>query len=51
LGWPRFADTVARVVSELPPRERERAVVFTGNYGEAGALRRYEPDRLAHLDG
>jgi len=32
-------------VSALPPNERGRAVVFTGNYGEAGALRRYGPDR------
>lgn len=31
-------------MSGLPPRERERAVVFTRNYGQAGALRRYGPD-------
>lgn len=33
-GWPQFADQVARVAKTLPPG----TVVFTSNYGEAGAL-------------
>jgi 4-amino-4-deoxy-L-arabinose transferase-like glycosyltransferase len=43
VGWPRFAAEVARVYRALPPAERSRAVIFTANYGEAGALDRYGP--------
>jgi hypothetical protein len=32
---------VAGVLDSLPEGERARAVVITGNYGEAGALARY----------
>ncbi|WP_112586922.1 ArnT family glycosyltransferase [Micromonospora noduli] len=45
IGWPEFADSVARVHRGLPPEERSRAVVLTANYGEAGALARYGPAR------
>ena len=45
IGWPRFVDTIARVINRLPPGQRERAVIFTRNYGEAGALRRFGRDR------
>jgi hypothetical protein len=41
IGWPRFARTVANVAAGLP--DRGRAVVLTGNYGEAGAIDRYGP--------
>jgi hypothetical protein len=37
-GWPELAATVERVVDELPPRDRSRAVIVAGNYGEAAAL-------------
>jgi len=37
IGWPEFADTVREVVEPLP----DGAVVFTGDYGEAGALEWY----------
>jgi hypothetical protein len=43
IGWPTFTAVVAHVWSELPPAERAHAVVFTGNYGEAGAIARYGP--------
>ncbi len=43
IGWPAFTAVVAHVWSELPPAERADAVVFTGNYGEAGAIARYGP--------
>jgi len=43
IGWPAFAVTVARVADSLPPAQRKHAVVFTGNYGEAGAIARYGP--------
>jgi 4-amino-4-deoxy-L-arabinose transferase-like glycosyltransferase len=39
IGWPAFARTVARVYSHAGPG----AVVFTSNYGEAGAVDRYGP--------
>ncbi|SCG39303.1 glycosyltransferase family 39 protein [Micromonospora humi] len=45
IGWPAFADSVAAVHRGLPAPERDRAVVLTGNYGEAGALARYGPAR------
>jgi hypothetical protein len=38
IGWPEFADTVRATVDSLPADQRTRAVVFTRNYGEAGAL-------------
>jgi hypothetical protein len=43
VGWPRFAETVAGAWSSLPAAERRTAVVFTANYGEAGALARFGP--------
>ncbi|GGS64539.1 glycosyltransferase family 39 protein [Nonomuraea spiralis] len=38
VGWPRFAAAVGGVLRALPPDERARAVIVTGNYGEYGAL-------------
>ena len=38
IGWPEFADTVRATVDSLPADQRTTAVVFTRNYGEAGAL-------------
>jgi hypothetical protein len=43
VGWPELVRSVARVRDALPPAERDRAVVFTENYGEAGAVDRYGP--------
>ena len=41
VGWPAFVRTVANVYERLPAGERETAVIFTGNYGEAGAIDRF----------
>ncbi len=41
IGWPAFAASVASAWSQIP--SPERATLFTGNYGEAGALVRYGP--------
>jgi hypothetical protein len=41
VGWPRFVQTIAGVVRSLPPSEQRTVVLFTGNYGEAGAIDRY----------
>lgn len=38
VGWPQLVDQVEAVVRSLPEAERGEAVIFTGNYGEAGAL-------------
>jgi 4-amino-4-deoxy-L-arabinose transferase-like glycosyltransferase len=43
IGWPRLVATVARVWRRLPADERPHAVIFTGNYGEAGAVDRFGP--------
>ena len=43
VGWPALTATVASVWNRLPPAERADAVVFTGNYGEAGARRPLRP--------
>lgn len=43
-GWPELARDVARVYRALPARDRERAGVFTDNYGEAGAIDFFGPD-------
>jgi hypothetical protein len=45
VGWPSEVDTVARVWTELPAADRANAVIVTQNYGEAGAIARYGPDR------
>ncbi|MFB6960161.1 glycosyltransferase family 39 protein [Streptomyces sp. NPDC056309] len=45
IGWQALADTVRDAWSAVPAEERARAVVFTQNYGEAGALDRYGPER------
>jgi hypothetical protein len=40
IGWPAFTDQVAAVHRRAPD-----AVIFTANYGEAGAIDRYGPSR------
>jgi len=43
LGWEAYAERVGRTVAELPPEERDQAVVITGDYGHAGALDLFGP--------
>ena len=38
IGWPQLVGTVRRVWVSLPPRQRASAVIFTADYGEAGAI-------------
>lgn len=38
LGWEEFTAEVARIYHALPEEDRARAGIFTGNYGEAGAI-------------
>jgi len=42
-GWPELVDEVAHIYAALPPAERARAAIFTGNYGEAGAINLFGP--------
>src|SRR6202035_3805711 len=43
VGWPRFAETVANVYDSIPAKRRGDAVIFTENYGEAGAIAHFGP--------
>lgn len=38
IGWPELVETIARIRDSLPPNERSRMAILTGNYGEAGAI-------------
>jgi 4-amino-4-deoxy-L-arabinose transferase-like glycosyltransferase len=38
IGWPQLVRTVGTVWRSLPPRQRAGAVIFTADYGEAGAI-------------
>jgi 4-amino-4-deoxy-L-arabinose transferase-like glycosyltransferase len=38
VGWPQLVGTVRRVWTTLPPAQRAGAVIFTADYGEAGAI-------------
>lgn len=44
IGWPELTSAVADAWSKIPADERARAVIFAGNYGEAGAIAKYGPD-------
>ena len=41
IGWPELVRTVAGVYDGLTLAERRTAVIFAGNYGEAGAIDRF----------
>ncbi len=43
IGWPAYVRQVADVYHALSADEQVRAVIITGNYGEAGAIARYGP--------
>ena len=43
LPWEDEVREIARVYRSLPPEKRARAVIFPGNYGEAGAVEFYGP--------
>lgn len=37
-GWPELVASVARVYGRLSPEEQRRTLIFTANYGQAGAI-------------
>ena len=41
VGWPQFVRQIAAVSARLPRSERATLVVFTGDYGAAGAIDLY----------
>jgi hypothetical protein len=43
MGWPELVGEVARIYNGLPPVERTRTAILTGNYGEAGAIDMFGP--------
>ena len=43
VGWPAYVDQVAAVADTLPPAQRARLVLITGDYGAAGAIDLYGP--------
>jgi hypothetical protein len=40
-GWEQQVALIAQVYHSLPPDEQREACIFTGNYGEAGALMQF----------
>lgn len=40
-GWPELTSSVTRVWEQIPAERRSTAVIFTRNYGQAGALEYY----------
>ncbi len=51
VGWPQLVDTVTGVVDQLTPEERDRAVILTANYGQAGAIELLGADLPAVASG
>jgi hypothetical protein len=45
IGWPELVATTRSALDALPPAQRRTAVVFTANYGEAGAMEWYDVGR------
>jgi 4-amino-4-deoxy-L-arabinose transferase-like glycosyltransferase len=41
VGWPEYVRQVGTVYQQLPSADQARAVIVTGNYGEAGSIDRY----------
>lgn len=37
-GWEKMVETIAHAYQSLSPEEQSRCLIFTGNYGEAGAI-------------
>ena len=44
VGWPELVEQVAAVYATIPTSERNDVAIFTGSYGEAGAVDVLGPD-------
>ncbi|WP_128378052.1 ArnT family glycosyltransferase [Streptomyces cavernae] len=45
IGWPELTDAVREGWLRIPSDRRARSVILTQNYGQAGALDRFGPER------
>ena len=45
VGWPELVDQVGAVYATIPVAERDSVAIFTGSYGEAGAIDVLGPQR------
>ncbi|MCE7010455.1 glycosyltransferase family 39 protein [Kibdelosporangium philippinense] len=43
VGWPELTSNVARVWTQIPAERRATSVIFTSNYGQAGAIEHFGP--------
>ena len=43
VGWPQFVHQIADIAATLPNDQRPHLVVFTGDYGAAGAVDQFGP--------
>lgn len=41
VGWPELAASVSQVWQQIPAEQRATAVIFTRNYGQAGAIEEF----------
>lgn len=41
IGWEELAQKTSALYRAIPPQERKQTVIFTDNYGEAGAIDHY----------
>ncbi|TWP43498.1 glycosyltransferase family 39 protein [Lentzea tibetensis] len=41
IGWPELTASVSQVWQQIPPEQRATAVIFTRNYGQAGAIEEF----------
>jgi 4-amino-4-deoxy-L-arabinose transferase-like glycosyltransferase len=44
VGWPELTANVALVWQQIPAAQRAASVIFTSNYGQAGAIAQYGPE-------
>jgi hypothetical protein len=42
-GWPALVEQVASIYNAMPPEQRAKTAILTGNYGEAGAIDEFGP--------
>jgi hypothetical protein len=45
LGWPEMVERVAEVYSELSPDEQSRITIYARNFGQAGAIDLFGPEK------
>ncbi|MBN2387256.1 MAG: glycosyltransferase family 39 protein [Anaerolineales bacterium] len=50
-GWSEKAEAVWAAYAHLSPEDQARACIFTGNYGQAGALEFFGPDLPPVISG